>query len=106
MLGPQKANGDYLSYTDVSYDNNELYQPPIYDPYNCCVACITSDNNCGYSIYSYGQGYCLLIEGMPTCNNPGYVAGTFYETTASNAFDTVYSNGLCGVVQDGGVVSS
>lgn len=101
ILGPQIQTGQYIQ--DVYYSDRtaQVQQPPATNAYDCCVACLTG-TRCYIS--QFIGGTCFTLGNGAQCNNPGYTAGYFKKTTGPNAFNSVISNGPCGVVVDGGNV--
>ncbi|KAL8923092.1 MAG: hypothetical protein Q9208_004776 [Pyrenodesmia sp. 3 TL-2023] len=108
QLGPNLADGRVStifagSETDLFFSTEV---PEATNPYECCVACLLNPAGC------YASGYfinfdipCNIFErrdDTKTCNNPGFVAGRYDRDINPTTFNrATYSNGPCGVVQQG-----
>ncbi|KAL8762953.1 MAG: hypothetical protein Q9194_007449 [Teloschistes cf. exilis] len=99
------ANGGHtISEVDGGVGNSASFVT-VDSPYSCCVACITSSDNCRAFIYIGLPGFeCELITGN-TCD-PGVPFGGLQFRTDPYAMDQglPVGNGRCGIVQDGGAL--
>ncbi|KAL8660463.1 MAG: hypothetical protein Q9202_006544 [Teloschistes flavicans] len=99
------ANGGHsISEVDGGVGNSASFVS-VDSAYSCCVACITSSDNCRGFVYIGISGFeCELINGN-TCD-PGVAFGGLQFKTDSWATDPglPVGNGRCGIVQDGGMV--
>ncbi|KAI4233255.1 MAG: hypothetical protein LQ352_008270 [Teloschistes flavicans] len=99
------ANGGHsISEVDGGVGNSASFVS-VDSAYSCCVACITSSDNCRGFVYIGISGFeCELINGN-TCD-PGVAFGGLQFKTDSSATDPglPVGNGRCGIVQDGGQV--
>ena len=89
------GNGNSASFVDTD------------SPYACCVACITSSDNCRAFVFIGIPGFsCELIIGN-TCD-PGVAYGGeqfLTDSTDTNSPGLPVGNGRCGILQNGGTVS-
>ncbi|KAL9577243.1 MAG: hypothetical protein Q9203_007536 [Teloschistes exilis] len=99
------ANGGHtISEVDGGVGNSASFVT-VDSPYSCCVACITSSDNCRAFVYIGLPGFeCELITGN-TCD-PGVPFGGLQFRTDPYAMDQglPVGNGRCGIVQDGGAL--
>ena len=74
--------------------------------YDCCVACITSSDNCRGFVYIGISGFeCELITGN-TCDPGVAYGGEQFKTDATdtNSPGLPIGNGRCGIIANGGTV--
>ncbi|KAG8527153.1 uncharacterized protein KY384_008583 [Bacidia gigantensis] len=86
------GSGNHASFTSGS------------SPYDCCVACITSSDNCRAFVYlGLGNGYdCELLIGS-SCDPGVAFGGTQFRTSPSTTTAGIpVGNGKCGIVGNGG----
>ncbi|KAI4199826.1 MAG: hypothetical protein LQ350_004356 [Teloschistes chrysophthalmus] len=97
------ANGGHtISEVDGGVGNSASFVS-VDSAYSCCVACITSSDNCRGFVYIGIAGFeCELLTGN-TCD-PGVAFGGLMFRTDPYAMDQgiPVGNGRCGIVQNGG----
>ncbi|KAL8888460.1 MAG: hypothetical protein Q9215_004103 [Flavoplaca cf. flavocitrina] len=108
QLGPNLADGR-ISTIFAGSERDLFFStevPEATNPYECCVACLLNPAGCYAS--SYFERFdipCNIFErrdDSKTCDNPGFVAGRYDRSSNPNVFNrATYSNGPCGVVQQG-----
>ena len=100
LLGPQIQNGNYID--DVEMEGiSFIVDSDATTAYDCCVACFTSPDQCQYMTFYSGSGMCQFLGYGIVCNNPGYTAGTFFQTPITSGLGLILANGPCGVVVGG-----
>jgi hypothetical protein len=87
-------NGGYIyslgwSFDDVSYGP----EPQVNDAYECCVACITSDN-CAFSMYDQFPNRCTTWTPADNVCNPSRQLSDFDVDGGVSGWSI--SNGGCG----------
>ncbi len=80
-----------------------IIDDPATNAYDCCVNCFTSPDRCQYMTFESTTATCQFIGYGTMCDNPGFTAGTFFQTFSGPGLGLILANGPCGVVVDGGV---
>ncbi|KAL8952146.1 MAG: hypothetical protein Q9222_001923 [Ikaeria aurantiellina] len=99
ILGPQiEGNRNILGVgaNDGSPSRIQDVQPGT-NAYDCCVTCVTSSQNCQYSVFIPTYGLCGRILNTDTCPGPSFDAGGLYlvESEKGDPSGYVISNGPC-----------
>jgi len=100
MLGPEINGGDHLY--QYSPNTGTPTDADVTSAYDCCVACITTDN-CLFGVFSTTENICEYVVGA-SCPAGNPSEGFFDKTSTANVYETTYFNGLCGSVSDENVV--